>query len=133
VPPDRAPQPVRRFGACRADLDARADWRPQGRVTTVAMESSGVHWIPRFELREAHSFLVVLADARAGQHAPGRPKSAGQDGQGRQRLHPYGLLAAAFRPAEQGCGLRSYLRQRARLVTSASQHIEHLQKALTQK
>ncbi len=81
---------------------------------------------------EARGFAVVLADAREVQRAPGRPKSDVQDCQWLQRLHTYGLLAAAFRPAEQVCVLRSYLRQRAMLVTYAGQHIQHMQKALTQ-
>jgi transposase len=83
-------------------------------------------------LLAARGFTVVLADAREVQRAPGRPKTDVQDCQWLQRLHTYGLLAAAFRPPEQICVLRSYLRQRAMLVTYASQHIQHMQKALTQ-
>ena len=132
VPPDTDPQPVRRFGACTADLQTLADWLQHCGVTTVAMESTGVYWIALFELLEARGFDVVLADAREVQRAPGRPKSDAQDCQWLQRLHTYGLLAAAFRPPEQVCVLRSYLRQRAMLVTYASQHIQHMQKALTQ-
>jgi len=132
VPPDSDTEPVRRFGACTADLEALADWLRQCGVTTVAMESTGVYWIPLFELLEARGFTVVLVDAREVQRAPGRPKSDVQDCQWRQRLHTYGLLAAAFRPPEQICVLRSYLRQRAMLVTYAGQHIQPMQKALTQ-
>ena len=132
VAPDSAPQPVGRLGACTADLEAIAAWRQQCGVTTVVMESTGVYWIPLFELLEARGLAVVLADAREVQRAPGRPKSDVQDCHWLQRLPPYGLLAGAFRPPEQVCVLRSYLRQRAMLVTSASQHIEHMQKALTQ-
>lgn len=76
-----------------------------------------MYWIALFELLEARGFLVVLADAREVQRASGRPKSDVQDCQWRQRLHTYGLLAAACRPPEQICVLRSYLRQRAMLVT----------------
>ncbi len=132
VPPDSDSQPVRRFGACTADLEAVAAWLQQCGVATVAMESTGVYWIPLFELLEARGFAVVLADAREVQRAPGRPKTDVQDCQWLQRLHTYGLLAAAFRPPEQICVLRSYLRQRSMLVTYASQHIQHMQKALTQ-
>ena len=132
MPPDCDSQPVRRFGACTADLEAIAPWLQQCGVTTVAMESTGVYWIPLFELLEARGFAVVLADAREVQRAPGRPKTDVQDCQWLQRLHTYGLLAAAFRPPEQICVLRSYLRQRSMLVTYASQHIQHMQKALTQ-
>jgi transposase len=132
VPPGSDAQPVRRFGAWTADLEALADWLRQCQVTTVAMESTGVYWIPLFELLEARGFTVVLADAREVQRAPGRPKTDVQDCQWLQRLHTYGLLAAAFRPPEQVCVLRSYLRQRAMLVTYTGQHIQHMQKALTQ-
>ena len=117
VPPDSAPQPVRRFGACTAALEALANWLQQCGVTTVAMESTGVDWIPLFELLAARGLVVVLVDAPAVQRAPGRPKSDVPDCQWLQRLHTDGLLAAAFRPAEQVCVLRSYLRQRAMLVT----------------
>jgi len=132
VPSDCDPQPVRRFGACTADLEAIAEWLRACGVTTVAMESTGVYWIPLFDVLEARGFAVVLADAREVQRAPGRPKSDVQDCQWLQRLHTYGLLAAAFRPPEQVCVLRSYLRQRAMLMTYAGQHIQHMQKALTQ-
>ena len=132
VPPDSDSQPVRRFGACTADLEALATWLRACGVTTVAMESTGGYWIPLFELLEARGFAVVLADAREVQRAPGRPKTDVQDCQWLQRLHTYGLLAAAFRPPEAICVLRSYLRQRAMLVTYAGQHIQHIQKALTQ-
>ncbi len=132
VPPDSDAQPVRGFGACTADLEAMAKWLQQCGVTTVAMESTGVYWIPLFELLEARGFAVVLADAREVHRAPGRPKTDVRDCQWLQRLHTYGLLAAAFRPPEQIWVLRSYLRQRAMLVTYAGQHIQHMQKALTQ-
>ncbi len=107
VPPDRAPQPVRRFGTCTADLDALADWLLDCAVTTVAMESTGVYWIPVFELLEARGLQVFLLDPRQAKRAPGRPKTARLDCQWLQRLHAYGRLAAAFRPADQICVLRS--------------------------
>src|SRR5712692_7927571 len=133
VPPDSDAQPVRGFGACTADLEAMANWLQQCGVTTVAMESTGVYWIALFELLEARGFAVVLTDAREVQRAPGRPKSDVQDCQWLPRLHTYGLVAAALRPAEQVCVLRRYLRQRALLVTSASPHSQPMQKALTQR
>jgi transposase len=132
VPADSDSQPVHRFGACTADLEALAAWLATCGVTTVAMESTGGYGIALFELLEARGFTVVLVDAREVQRAPGRPKSDVQDCQWLQRLHTYGLLAAAFRPPEQVCVLRSSLRQRAMLVTYASQHIQHMQQALTQ-
>jgi transposase len=123
---------VRRFGACTADLEALADWLLACGVTTVAMESTGVFWIPLFELLESRGLEVRLVDARQMRRIPGRPKSDVHDAQWLQRLHSYGLLAAAFRPEEPVCVLRSYLRQRQMLVTYAAQHIQHMQKALTQ-
>ncbi len=131
VPPASDSPPVRRFGACTVDLEASASWLPQRGVTTGAMESTGVYWIPLFELREARGFTVVLADARAGQRAPGRPKTEGQDWQGLPRLHTYGRLAAALRPPEQVCVLCSSLRPRTLLVPSASPPIEPLPQART--
>jgi transposase len=132
VPADRDPEPVRRFGTCTADLEALADWLQRCGVTTVAMESTGVYWIPLYELLEARGFQVLLVDARQVARAPGRPKSDAKDCQWIQRLHSYGLLSAAFRPQDQVVVLRAYLRQRDMLVTYAGQHIQHMQKALEQ-
>ena len=129
---DRDPEPVRRFGTCTADLEALAAWLQRCGVTTVAMESTGVYWIPLYELLEARGFQVLLVDARQVARAPGRPKSDAKDCQWIQRLHSYGLLSAAFRPGEQVVVLRAYLRQRDMLVTYAGQHIQHMQKALEQ-
>jgi transposase len=132
VPPSDDPQPVRGFGACTADLEAIADWLATCGITTIALESTGVYWIPLFELLETRGFEVLLVDPQQVQKIKGRPKSDRHDCQWIQRLHTFGLLAAAFRPADQVCVLRSYLRQRAMLLTVAAQHIQHMQKALTQ-
>jgi transposase len=132
VPADADPRPVRRFAACTADLESLADWLKRCGVTRVVMESTGVFWIPLFELLESRGFEVRLVDARQMRRIPGRPKSDVHDCQWLQRLHSYGLLAAAFRPDEPVCVLRSYLRQRHMLLTYAGQHIQHMHKALTQ-
>jgi transposase len=132
VPADSDPQPVRRFGACTADLQALADWLQKCGVTTVALESTGVYWIPLFELLERRGLQVLLVDPRQVRYAPGRPKTDIKDCQWLQRLHAYGLLTGAFRPEDQVVVLRSYLRQRQMLITYASQHIQHMQKALEQ-
>jgi transposase len=132
VPADRDPEPVRRCGTCTADLEALAAWLQACGVTTVAMEATGVYWIPLYELLEARGLQVLLVDARQVARAPGRPKTDAKDCQWIQRLHSYGLLAAAFRPANQVVVLRAYLRQRDMLVTYAGQHIQHMQKALEQ-
>ena len=132
VPPGCDPQPVRRFGTFTVDLDALADWLIDCGVTTVAMESTGVYWIPLFELLEARGVQVLLIDPRQAKRAPGRPKTDRLDGKWLQRLHAYGLLAGAFRPEDQGCVLRSSLRHRQMLLTSAAHHIQHMHKALQQ-
>jgi transposase len=132
VPPSDDPQPVRSFGAYTADLEALADWLTTCGITTIALESTGVYWIPLFALLETRGFAVLLVDPQQVQKITGRPKSDRHDCQWLQRLHTFGLLAAAFRPAEQVCVLRSYLRQRAMLLTYAAQHIQPRQKALTQ-
>ena len=107
VPPGCDPQPVRRFGTFTADLDALADWLIDCGVTTVAMESTGVYWIPLFELLEARGLQVLLIDPRQAKRAPGRPKTDRLDCKWLQRLHTYGLLAGAFRPEAHVCVLRS--------------------------
>jgi transposase len=133
VPVDRDPagRTVREFGAFTADLYALADWLTQCRITTIALESTGVYWIALLEVLEARGFEVKLVDPRRLKQVPGR-KSDILDCQWLQQLHTYGLLAGAFRPDEQVCILRSYLRQRAMLVSYAAHHIQHMQKALTQ-
>jgi hypothetical protein len=120
---------VRRFGTCTADLDALADWLIDCGVTTVAMESTGVYWIPWFELLEARGLQVLLIDPRQAQRAPGRPKTERLDGQWRQRLQTYGVLAGAFRPEAHVCVLRGSLRHRQMLLTYAAHHVQHRHKA----
>jgi transposase len=131
VPEGRDPVSVREFGTFTADLEALATWLKQCGVTSVAMESTGVYWIPLFELLERHGFEVKLVDARHVKNVSGR-KSDVLDCQWIQQLHTYGLLAGAFRPPDEICVLRSYLRQREMLTQSASMHIQHMQKALQQ-
>lgn len=131
VPEDRDPQPVRKFEAFTDGLHALADWLQKCGIKTVAMESTGVYWIPLYEYLQTRGFDVRLVDPRKLKSVPGR-KSDVSDCQWLQRLHTYGLLAAAFRPDEQTCVLRAYMRQRAMLVESGAQQIQHMQKALTQ-
>lgn len=131
VPPSRDPQPVRRFEAFTADLQSLAAWLKQCGIDTVVMESTGVYWIALFELLESEGFEVLLVDPRRLKTVPGR-KSDVVDCQWLQQLHTFGLLAAAFRPAEDIAVLRSFLRQRAMLVAYAAQHVQHMQKALHQ-
>ena len=131
VPEDRDEEPVRSFGCFTADLHAMARWLKACGITTVAMESTGVYWIPCYQILEEHGFEVKLVNARHVKNVPGR-KSDVEDCQWLQRLHTYGLLSGSFRPDDQMCVLRSYWRHRANLVRYASDHIQHMQKALTQ-
>jgi transposase len=129
VPEDRDDQPVREFAAYTADLYRLSDWLKDCGVTTVAMESTGVYWIPLFQILEERGFDVRLVDARRVKNVSGR-KTDVADCQWLQQLHTYGLLTAAFRPDDETCVLRAYMRQREGLVIQAGQHIQHMQKAL---
>src|ERR687885_1637091 len=131
VPPDRAEEPVRRFGAFTADLYALAAWLRQCQVETVVLESTGVSWIALFEVLEERGCDVKLVDAHDARQVPGR-KTDVKDCQWLQELHTYGLLRGAFRPEDEICVLRSYLRQRSMLVAMASRAVQHMQKALEQ-
>jgi transposase len=122
---------IKEFGAFTADLMELARWLGECGVTTVAMESTGVYWIPLYELLDEMGFEVHLVDPRRLKNVPGR-KSDVLDCQWLQQLHTYGLLAGAFRPSELVCALRSYQRQRDMLVRSSTRHVQHMQKALTQ-
>jgi transposase len=131
VPADRDEQPVREFPTFTADLERLADWLKQCGIRTVAMESTGVYWIPLFELLERRGFEVFLVNAHHVKNVPGR-KTDVLDCQWLQELHTFGLLRGAFRPEESMCVLRAYMRQRANLVRYAGMHIQHMQKALDQ-
>lgn len=131
VPVDRDEEPVREFAAFTGDLYRMADWLQACGVESVAMESTGVYWIPVFQVLEERGFEVKLVDARQLKRVPGR-KTDVADCQWLQQLHSFGLLAGAFRPDDQVCVLRSYMRQRAMLVRYAGQHVQHMQKALVQ-
>jgi transposase len=131
VPPDRADQPVREFASFTTDLNALADWLQACGVDTVAMESTGVYWIPLFELLESRGFTVLLVNARHVKNVSGR-KSDVLDCQWLQQLMSYGLLRGAFRATEQVCVLRSLWRQRGTLLRAQARSVQHMQKALTQ-
>ena len=103
--------------------------RRRSGVTSVAMESTGVYWIPAFEVLEGHGFNVILVNARYAKNVPGRKTDVSDAGWLRQ-LHSYGLLRGSFRPEAEIATLRAYLRQRERLVEYAAAHIQHMQKAL---
>src|SRR6266852_2772208 len=131
VSADRDPQPVRHFSTFTEDLHAAAAWLKACQIETVAMESTGVYWIPFFQILEARGFRVLLVNARHVKNVPGR-KSDVSDCQWLQYLHSVGLLNGSFRPAQAVCTVRSILRHRNDLVQIASSHIQHMQKALDQ-
>jgi transposase len=131
VPPDRAPENVRSFPTFTQDLYALAEWLKQCGVKTVAMESTGVYWIPLFQILEERGFEVYLVNARHMKNVPGRRTDV-SDCQWLQFLHSVGLLRASYRPEQEVCAVRSLLRHRESLVQMAATHINHMQKALDQ-
>jgi len=131
VPADRDSQPVRRFATFTEDLWAAVDWLKRCGIETVAMESTGVYWIPLFQMLEGRGLKVWLVNARHVKNVPGR-KTDVSDCQWLQYLHAVGLLRASFRPEQQVCAVRSLLRYRESLVEMAAVHLQHMQKALDQ-
>jgi transposase len=129
VPPARDVQPVRSFSAFTKDLHALADWLKACGIDTVAMESTGVYWIPLFEILEQRGFEVILVNARHLKNVAGR-KTDWTDCQWIRIVHMYGLLSGSFRPPAQIAALRSYLRHRKMLVEYGASHVQHMQKAL---
>jgi transposase len=129
LPPDRAAVTVHTFPTFTADLHRLVAWLVEHRIDTVAMESTGVYWIPIYELLEAAGLRVFLVNARHFKIVPGR-KSDYNDAQWLQKLHALGLLTGSFRPDDEMCVLRSLLRHRAQLIEHRSPHILHMQKAL---
>ena len=129
VDPTCADMPVRAFGTFTQDLHDLADWFKACGVTSVAMESTGVYWIPAYEILEQRGFEVILVNARYAKNVPGR-KTDVSDAAWLRQLHSYGLLRGSFRPDAEIATLRAYLRQRERLVEYAAAHIQHMQKAL---
>ena len=131
VPSDRDEEAVRCFGAFTRDLYALADWLKACRIESVAMESTGVYWIPLFEILEERGFQVALVNAKHLKNVAGR-KTDWTDCQWIRIVHSRGLLSSSFRPPEQIAALRSYLRHRKMLVEYAASHAQHMQKALAQ-
>jgi transposase len=120
---------VRKFSSFTHDLHRLADWLLACGVETVAMESTGVYWIPLYEILEERGFEVLLVNARHVRNVPGR-KTDLLDCQWIQQLHTFGLLRGSFRPTAEIASLRSYLRHRDTLVEGAASFIQRMQKAL---
>ena len=131
VPTDCDTESVRSFPTFTQDLHALADWLQQCHVDTVAMESTGVYWIPLFQILESRGIEVHLVNAQHVHHVPGR-KSDVLDCQWLQYLHSVGLLRASFRPEHAVCEIRSLMRHRENLVQMACVHVQHMHKALDQ-
>jgi transposase len=131
VPAALDPEPVRSFKSFTGDLHRLADWLLSLGISTVAMESTGVYWIPVFEILEARGLEVLLVNARDAKNVPGR-KTDVNDAQWIQKLHEHGLLRGSFRPRQEVATLRAFLRHRERLVEYAASHVQHMQKAMMQ-
>lgn len=131
APPGSTDRSVRCFGTFTEDLRALCDWLKNCGATSVAMESTGVYWIPIFQMLEDRGFNVCLVNARHVKNVPGR-KTDVSDCQWLQYLHSVGLLRGSFRPPQQVCAVRSLVRHRDSLTKLASVHVQHMQKALTQ-
>nr|GFC94190.1 hypothetical protein [Tanacetum cinerariifolium] len=131
VDPDRCDNPVRRFSTFTDDLLGLADWLESLEINVVAMEATGVYWIPLFEILDARGFDVYLVNSRATRQITGR-KSDVLDCQWIWQLMSYGLLRGAFRPSDATCSMRSIVRQRANKVRDQAQALNRMQKALSQ-
>jgi transposase len=131
VPADRDTEPIRMFLTFTTDLNSLADWLQQCGIRTVAMESTGVYWIPLMQILEERGLEVFLVNAKHVKNVPGRRTDV-SDCQWLQYLHSVGLLRASFRPAQQVCAMRSLLRHRDSLIEMATCHVQHMHKALDQ-
>jgi transposase len=131
VPEDRDENPVRSFGVFTSDLKALCEWLKRCQIETVAMESTGVYWIPLFQILERNGFEVRLVNASHAKNVPGR-KTDVKDCQWLQQLHTFGMLGGSFRPEARMCVVRSYLRLRDTLSKDCNSLVQRMQKALTE-
>jgi len=131
VPAGRAEESVRCFGTFTCELREIVEWLESCDIKSVALESTGVYWIPIYELLDEAGFEICLVNARHLKHVSGR-KTDVLDCQWLQQLHTYGLLQGSFRPSNETCALRALVRQRTMLIEYRSAHIQHAQKALQQ-
>lgn len=131
VPADRDANPVRKCDTFTSDLHGMAEWMVSCGITTAAMESTGVYWIPVYDVLEQHGIQPCLTNPRNMKNVPGK-RTDFHECQWIQYLHSMGLLHSAFRPDAEVCAVRSLMRHRNDLVEMASQHVQHMQKALTQ-
>lgn len=130
IPEGRDDETVREFSTFTNSLIELVNWLKKNRITTVAMESTGVYWIPVYDMLEEHGFEVLLVNARHIKNVPGR-KTDVIDCQWIQQLHSYGLLRGSFRPKDKILQMRTFMRHRSTLIEYQSSHILHIQKALS--
>jgi hypothetical protein len=130
IPEGRDTQTVREFQTFTNSLFELISWLKKIGITTVAMESTGVYWIPVYDMLEEHGFEVLLVNAKHIKNVPGR-KTDVLDCQWIQQLHSYGLLRGSFRPKEKILRMRTLMRHRSMLIDYASSHVLHIQKALS--
>jgi len=131
ISPDRDPEPVRRFGCFTADLHEMARWLIEKGVRTVAMQSTGVYWMPVFEVLEQHGLKPFLVNAQYTKNVPGR-KSDVEECQWLLKLHAFGLLNNSFQPSDEIRVARTLWRHRSNLVAEASSAVQRMQKVLTE-
>lgn len=131
VPADLSEDPVQTFGTFTGDLHRLASWLKTIGVTTIAMESTGIYWIPAFQILQASGFEVLLVNACMTKNVPGR-KTDINDAQWIRDLHQFGLLRGSFQPSDDLASLRTQLRHRERLIEYGAAHIQHMQKSLMQ-
>jgi transposase len=131
IAPDKDEQPVRSFGCFTEDIQAMATWLKARGIQSVAMQSSGVYWMPVFEILEQSGLDVYLVNARHTKNLPGR-KSDVAECQWLLRLHTFGLLNASFQPTDEVRTLRTLWRHRAGMVAEAGSTIQRMQKALVE-
>jgi len=131
VPPDRDAKPVRQFACFTEDVRRLAAWLKSCGIDTVAMQSTGVYWLPVYEILTEEGLQLFLVNARHTKNLPGR-KTDVQECQWLLQLHTFGLLNNSFRPPEEICVLLAYWRQRAEHVSSASACLQRMQKVLTE-
>lgn len=131
IPEDRSEQTVRKFDCFTDDLHKAAEWMKEHEIDSVAMESTGIYWIPIYQILDTYGFEIYLVNARHVKNVPGR-KTDVKDSQWLQYLHSVGLLDSSYRPEQEVCVIRSLLRHRGNVLKMASSHVQHMQKALTQ-
>ncbi len=132
VPEDRSSEPIQKFECFTEDLAKMVKWLKECKIKSIAMESTGVYWIPVYQALEVAGFEVNLVNARHIKHVPGRKKTDVEDCRWIQKLLSCGLVTGSFRPDDQICVLRSFVRQRRRLTECATSHVLRMQKALSE-